>query len=398
MKNKFIFFISLLLMGTLVGGLISINANIDPLKSIGATMLVMAAFSRLVQVPFSSLATVMNPATFHWTGTDVEEIFFRPRYKDMKPEDLGFRIVFTESKVKRLHFMGKLGKILMAYASGFQGGASGNKYVREFTVKEFKAEIAYDRHDYDDTMFEIFFRDGIQQNDIDGTKVMEAEQKVFSEALDSDTVRYFWLGKTSKVHIAAGTYPDGTAYAIGDPDKYYNQVNGVLEEIYAVASATPTADQVKKITMPVLGTDDAMDTMKAMLLGSTPVLKSLKDSGQLRFYATDDFIQNYEDTLTADGTEAAHAAVINGVSTYKWNGIPIQRLGVDQYLADDFSGVPTTICILSTPENLGLVLNARDSKASVRMWFNEDENERRQRAQFKMKPDFILPELVTIAY
>lgn len=390
----------LLLLGVIVGGLLAINAGLNPLLSIVGSI----AFLKLTDIPglipYGSLAVVMQAGTYNWTGKDVETIFFRPRYTGMKPEELGFRVVFTAQSKIRLHFFGAVGKVLLAYASGFQGGSASAKHVREFIVQEFKAEIAYDKHDYDGMMHEMLFRDGISQNDIDGTAVMNAEKKVFDEAISSDTWRYFWLGDTAKLHIAAGTYPDGTTYAIGDPDKYYNKVNGVLTELIANASATPTADQVKYIAMPVsLATDDAMEIMKSVYQGSKTVLKKLKEKGALRYYVTDNFLENYLETLRSTGTEQAHANIVNGVPVYKYNGIQIINIGIDEHIDADFaSSFPQDFCLLTTPENLALVLNASDSQAQVRMWFNPDENERRHRAQFKMKPDFVLPELCTIAY
>lgn len=394
-------FIPVLLFGIIVGGLFAINVQTDPLLTIACTTLVMALFSRIPTLPVGALGTLINPGTYNWTGKDVEEILFRPNYIGMAPEERGFRIVFTAQSKIRLHFLGKLGKILMPYTSGWAGGNPASKIVREFIVSEFKAEVAYDKHDYDGMMYEIFFQDGIKQNDIDATVVMQAEQKVFQDALKSDIIRQFWLGDTSKVHIASGTYPDGTSYAIGDPDKYYNQTNGVLKQIFDNDSTSPTSSQVKKIDVASdLSLDSALGYMKLMVDGCTDELREVIDSGEARFYATRSWIRNYRDTLTADGTEAAHSLMLNGSKSYTYDGIPILPLGIDAHITNDFDAAtfPQDICILTTPQNLAAVLNASDTRAAVRMWFNPDANERRQRAQFKMTGDFVLPELVTIAY
>ena len=389
-----------MLLALFVGGLISVNFGVSPTLAILATALFIKATEPLIRLEAGILATVMQAGTYHWNGKEVEEILFRPRYIGMKPEERGFRVVFTVQSSIRLHFFGKLGKILMPYVSGFQGGTSNAHKVREFTVAEFKAEMAYDKHDYDGMMLEQFFIDGIAQNDIDGTVVMQAEQKIFMDALDSDTIRVFWLGDTTKTHLAAGTYPSGTAYNLGDPDKYYNQINGLLKNIMDVAAASPTSDQVKKITMPSsLGADDAIEIMKSVFDGSTKELQKLRDRKLLAFYCTDNFINNYRDTLAADGTEASRIQVIEGIDRYTYMGIPLIPMDIDEHIANDFdSSYPDTICILSTPQNFALVINAASPRAEVKMWFNNDENERRQRAQFKMAANFVLPELVTIAY
>lgn len=388
-----------MLLALFVGGLISVNFGVSPTLAILTVALFIKATAPLIRLESGLLATVMQAGTFHWTGKDVEEILFRPRYLGMKPEERGFRVIFTVQSSIRLHFFGKLGKILMPYISGFQGGSSNAHKVREFTVAEFKAEMAYDKHDYDGMMLEKFFIDGIAQNDIDGTVVMQAEQKIFMDALDADTMRVFWLGDTDKVHIAAGTYPSGIAYADGDPDKYYNQIDGLLINIINNEAANPTIDQVKYIALPEdLGADDALETMKLVFDGSSKELQKLRDKKLLAYYCTDNFINNYRDTLAADGTEAARVQTIEGIERLTWNGIPLMPMDIDEHIAADFEDFPDTICILSTPQNFALVINASSSRAEVKMWFNNDENERRQRAQFKMAADFILPELVTIAH
>lgn len=421
-----------------------------------------------------------------YNGRENMDIILRPRFFGTKPSEMGIRIIDSQgaSSVK-LNFFGKLLKVLMPYASGFQGGDGATKLQKKLTLSEFKAEQAYDKHDYSSMILEqIVDRGGIAQNDITGTDVFNAEVKVFLDAVEGDVFANFWLGDTTKTHIYAGAYPDGTAYAAGDADKYYKNMNGILKQIttdayqnyvsrqgliagwdkttipvlylaessgtvYAYATAakrtgasagdrlfsfaatTPAIksltelnssgitgsiqllkaatgatfelrsnewDYIKNITLPTLTTDTAATTFNSLFRLASKELQSLKKDGLLRFYCSDSIIYNYEDTLKAGTLESARMNIVDGVQRYTYNGIPIVPMGVDQLIEADFpSTFPTNWIILTTPQNLCLVINGSSNFSETRFWFNPDQNENRQRTQFEMGAGYILPELIVYA-
>lgn len=342
-----------------------------------------------------------SAGSISWEGQQNEEINFRPRFIGTLPTLLGITILFTVKSKITLHFLGNLSRVLMPYSKGFQGGKLADKLQKTFYLEEFKAETAFDKHDYKDMIFyEVANQGGLKQNDIEGTPILDAERKVFFDAVQSDVVSIFWLGDKAKVHATAGEYPDGTPYAAGSPDKYYNQIDGVLKNLKTDASPNPNSDEVQFVPMaPMMAPDEADTLFKNMYNLSKKVLRKLKDKGELRFYVTDKVLQNYEDTLKADNLESSRKARIEGVDRLTWNGIPILPLDIDEQLASDFNGVLSpNWAILTTPKNLTLVLNTRSNFAETKFWFNPDENENRQRTQFEFGANYILPELVTVSY
>lgn len=437
-----------------------------------------------------------------YNGKESVDILVRPLKEQMLP--MGIRVVDTErSGSVKLTFFGKLKKLLMPYSDGWQGGSGATKKQKKFSLAEFKAEAAYSKQDYADTILEqVVNVGGVAQNEITGTDVHNAEIEVFNNAINHDIWRNFWLGDTTKRHTSAGTYPDGsTAYAIGDPDKYYNQINGLWTSLInsAAAYASATEDQVRRITMDngavaevdtvtltgtggtaninikgknylatfasnltttaanfvtayedellqrnivvtssgadviltssiagvalgtttitnvttnlagsvanttpntaaaALATDEALSTFKSMYRNSTQELRGIEKS-QLRYYVTESMYFNYEDTLTSGGTEQARTQLVDGVERYIYNGIPVIPVQIDQEIENDFEGAYPHRAILSTPQNLALVLSTGNNLAETRFWFNPDANQNRQRTQFEMGADFVLPELVTVAY
>ena len=63
------------------------------------------------------------------------------------------------------------------------------------------------------------------------------------------------------------------------------------------------------------------------------------------------------------------------------------------------SDLPASFIILTDKRNLALAVNTNDFPGTeVRMWYNPDLMENRQRAIFMAGADYLLPELVSYSY
>lgn len=147
-----------------------------------------------------------------------------------------------------------------------------------------------------------------------------------------------------------------------------------------------------------LGTDEARNTFKSMMIGSNKVLKTLFRNGRVVFWATDTMIENYQETLEADGTEQAHIKQIEGIEFFFYRGIQIIPMEIDAHLANDFASPFPHRAVLTMPDNLALVLSSTSDFGETKFWFNPDENENRQRAQFEFGAGYLLPEWITVAF
>lgn len=454
-----------------------------------ATFFAMNALPALLGIGGAIQAMAFITAGSEYNGAENMDIILRPRILGTRPQQMGIRTIDTKGASSyKLMFFGVIKKVLMPYLAGFQGGAVTEKLQKKITLAEFKAEAAYDKHDYAGLILEqIVDRGGIKQNDITGTDVFNAEVKVFMDAVEDNVFGNFWLGDTAKTHTHAGTYPSGAAYAAGDADKYYNNADGILKKIitdgyqnyvskqstiagwntttyptlylqeesgtiYAYdtaahrtsktsgsrlfhfttgatfpATRTITADNtsgfsgsvqcekaigtdatfelyarddkyIRNLTLPTLTTDTAATYFKRLYRLATPELRKLKESGLLRFYVSDTIMQNYEDTLLSGTLESSKQMLVDGVQRFAWNGIPIIPIGIDALIESDFASTfSKDWMILSTPDNLCLTINGTSDFSQTRFWFNPDENENRQRTQFEMAYDYVLPELIAYA-
>lgn len=426
-------------------------------------------------------------------GKEALDIILRPVEERMLPT--GIKVVDTgKSGSIKLTFFSAMRKILMPYADGWQGGGSATKKQKKFEVEEFKAEASYSAQSYKDTILEQM-RVITKSNEMtEAEAIMIAEKTVFANAIASDVARYFWLGDKDKVHTEAGTYPSGTAYAIGDADKYYNQIDGVIvslkDDIYqnyvdkqnfitgwnkttypalylkcvtttvtiygsaahrtagtnalatfsGVVSTGGTLPEEKTITAPTGGviggkirllktiptlttfelyaayedyvthvemtdtgventTDYVEGILKEMIDRAPAVLREYIRKGQAKFYCTGDVIDNYKDTLVTATLESSRSEKINGVTVYKYDGVELVDMGIDSDIEKDFPSTFTRqYIILTVPDNLALVLSHGNNTSNLEMWFNKDENQNRQRAQFEMGADYLIPELVVFGY
>ena len=109
-------------------------------------------------------------------------------------------------------------------------------------------------------------------------------------------------------------------------------------------------------------------------------LQSAKSAGQLAIFVTSDLYTLYEKYLDEKGVDAAYTGQVEGREGLAYHGIPVIDLRVGSYLP---SGYAKSFCFLTDRRNLVLAVNTADLPGNeVRMWYNPDEMENRQRAVF----------------
>ena len=129
-------------------------------------------------------------------------------------------------------------------------------------------------------------------------------------------------------------------------------------------------------------------------------LKDLKAEGQLAFFVSSDVYSAYEKHLDSMSTDGAYTDYINGRQNLLYHGIPVVDLRISSYLAklSSSSPVPKSFCILTDRRNLVLAVNTADFPGNeIRMWYNPDEMENRQRAVFMAGCDVLDEGLVAFA-
>ena len=179
-------------------------------------------------------------STVSWGGKENFDYFLKPMFIGKSPfQTQGVRIIPNIKSGQKLNYFGAASKLLKAYVVGFNA-ATGTTYTqRTLTTYRMKAEAADDANDFYQTVFEYATRTD-DWNNMDGTILKKILQELYSNAVESDVYRQFWLSDTAKEQLTSGL-KNGTA------DADYNAYDGMWKLLVADAALTPSATQIKRV-------------------------------------------------------------------------------------------------------------------------------------------------------
>jgi hypothetical protein len=140
-----------------------------------------------------------------------------------------------------------------------------------------------------------------------------------------------------------------------------------------------------------------VDILHRMWVAAPPALKALKAEGNLVYFLTADLYDAYEQYLDQFGADGTYIDVVSGRRELLYHGIKLVDMGVSQYMPHSATQA-SSFCILTDKRNLVLAVNTADYPGSeVRMWYNPDEMENRQRAIFMVGCEILDEELLVYA-
>ena len=139
----------------------------------------------------------------------------------------------------------------------------------------------------------------------------------------------------------------------------------------------------------------AVDIFDAAWTEAAEELTDLKPDGQLVYFVTSDLYHLYEKYLDSfANTEAAYIGRTEGRPVLTYHGIPVVDLHLSSYLRD--TTYAQSFCLLTDRRNLVLAVNTSDFPGNeIRMWYNPDLMENRQRAVFMAGCDVLDEKLVS---
>ena len=313
-----------------------------------------------------------------YDGQVLDNIFFRPMLTGKSAEELGIKVMYNVPVPTTLHFWKRKGDVLQKYTSGgWSGGAPADKYQKEVRLNKVKAEMAYSADDYFSTVYELITgRPDVNLDDLSGTELEEAETSLFRESIAESVRATMWYGDVNRNEL--GTF------------------DGFVKRI--LSDAGKDKDIVQMTYMAESGSCEwAEALLKKMWEESTEELHALRSEGNLAFFVSSDIYNAYEESLDGVAIEAAYLAKQMGREGLYFRGIPVVDVQMNGYkgMCDN---LPHSFAILTDRRNLALAVNTSDYPGTeVRMWYNPDQMENRQRAIFMAGCDYLLPELVTFA-
>ncbi len=318
----------------------------------------------------------------NYQGKELETVFFRPMLTGDGAQQLGIRVLYNMPVPTVLNFWRGASNVLKEYSAGWTGGASSEKFQKTIQLHKVKSEMGYTAADYFAMVQEqITARPEVCMDDLSGTELEEAETRLFRESLAESLRATMWVGSTARTN------------------GLYDTFNGFIAQL--LADATLVWPEVKYVTFndSEYNSADAGEGMLKEVWNEAPIeLKELKSEGNLVYFVTSDIYSKYEESLDSATLEAAYIARQQGRTSLSYRGIPVIDMQVSGYLAE-VDDMPKTWAILVDRRNLALAVNTSDYPGTeVRMWYNPDEMENRQRAVFAAGCDYLLPELICYGF
>ncbi len=312
-----------------------------------------------------------------YIGQDLENIFFRPMLTGPDAEALGVRIMYNMPVPTALHFWRRSGDVLQKYnTGGWSASGTTERQQKILNLSRVKAESGYGAEDYFDLVYSMITNSpSVNMGDLTGTALEEAETALFKESIAESIRATMWVGNTAR----AGSY---------------NTFDGVIQRI-----KNDISDQdIKQMDYSALtDPDDAETLFKLLWNNASQVLRDSKQEGNLALFVTSDVYANYEEFLDNASVESAYLARQNGRRSLSFRGIPVIDVQIGGYL-QSCSDMPQSFALLTDKRNLVLAVNTSDFPGTeVRMWYNPDVMENRQRAVFMAGGDYLMPELISFA-
>lgn len=314
-----------------------------------------------------------------YTGSDLETIFFRPMLTGPSALDLGVRVLYNLPTPTTVHLWDGQRNILQQYnAAGWTGGAPAAKYQKTIALKRVKAELGFSAADYFSLVYEkIAARADVNLDDLTGSELEQAETALFKQAVAENIRATMWVGDSA---AASG----------------YNTFDGFLKTIKAGCDGEAFYNAVYQkadMTAP----EKVVELFDDLWQHAPSRLQDVKSEGQLVLFVTSDLYYSYEKYLDAKGADAAYSGTVDGRQGLAYHGIPVVDVRLANYLVG--TSLHQSFCLLTDRRNLVLTVNTADFPGNeVRMWYNPDQMENRQRAVFMAGCDILDETLLAYAY
>ena len=301
---------------------------------------------------------IQNPKTYK--GQEIETIFFRPSFCGASAQELGIRVLYNMPMPTTVQVWSHAENALQPFSSGWSGKNLSNKCQKVIEMNKVKAENSFSAEDYFSMIFEKITNSAeVSMGDLTGTELEKAETELFRKSIAENVRTTMWLGDTTGSLSPFRTF-DGFLTAISRSHDAGTNISCV------------TYDNI----------EDAETGAAALLAcwnNASTELHSLRSEGNLAYFVSSNIYNQYLADLDEKGCDAAYLNAINGHEQLYFRGIPVIEVPLDKYDKEYF----TTFCVLTDRRNLVLALNTADMPENeVRMWYNPDEMENRQRATF----------------
>lgn len=317
---------------------------------------------------------IVNPKTY--TGAELEKIFFRPILSGPTAEELGIRVLYNMPVPTILPVVTHSGNLLSTLDSSPSWvGNRKSTIQKEIKLSRVKAENSFSASDYFTTIFELISnKSGLNMEDLSGSELEQAETDLFRKAIAESIRMNLWLGDM------------GGSLSTG-----YTSFDGLLKKVREKTHSGAFYYSDDDIETSFSG--NIVETFDLLISKASPKLKGLFHEGEVALFVSPDFYKLYQDHLDTQYGVAAYADVQSGRPQLMYKGFPVIEVNLEPLISA--SKISDQFIILTDRRNLVMAVNTADVPGSeIRMWYNPDEMENRQRAVFAIGCEILDDELV----
>ena len=314
---------------------------------------------------------IENSKTYN--ANEVENLFFRPSFCGKSAEELGIRVLYNMPMPTKIPVFYHNNNILKGFSSGWQGDAASEFQETEIPLSKLKAENSFSADTYFSSVFELLTNSAdVNLGDLTGTDLEKAETELFRRAISDSVYATMWFGDED------AEVSDFTSFT-----GFVRRVIDIYEVDHYDSSICIFKDEanfsVNKILRDVW--NNAIDNLRAIAA-----------DGHLAYFVSSDIYDAYQFWLDENGLSNTASGTNEGRPTLYYHGIPLVELPASQYNLSRAG----SFCILTDRRNFVLALNTADSpEKEIRMWYNPDEMENRQRVVFLAGTAVVDKELVS---
>ena len=210
-----------------------------------------------------------------YTGSDLENIFFRPMLTGESAQDLGVRVLYNMPQPTHVQLWDGQRNILQKFTSaGWAGGKAATKYEKTVNLNRVKAELGFSAANYFSMVYEkVSSLVNTHMDDLSGTELEQAETALFKQALAENIRVTMWIGDTS---AASG----------------YNTFDGLLKRINGLVDD----DGVYNFSYPAAALEDpayVVELFDKLWAGADPRIPGLKADDRLAYFVSSDIYRLY---------------------------------------------------------------------------------------------------------
>ena len=267
-----------------------------------------------------------------YTGSDLENIFFRPILSGPSAGELGVRVLYNMPVPTTIQLWEGQRNVLQKYtAAGWSGGSAANKLQKTIALSRVKAELGFSAADYFSLVYEkIAARADVNMDDLTGSELEQAETSLFKQAIAEGIRATMWVGDTT---AASG----------------FNTFDGFLKSVKAGAEQERFHNSVYEAA-DFTNPEKIVAILDDLWQNADERIKDRKAEGQLAFFVTSDLYYAYEKYLDSKGADAAYAESTNGRQGLAYHGIPLVDVRLGAYLSD--TSLHKSFCLLTDRRNL----------------------------------------------